>query len=352
MWFRQRNPSSTDREIFRMGSFRNRNRSKKTADESAGGKEPIAVASAPPTPLPNARTQRDDAISSSSSNSLPRSRSGRRPSVLSEEDDGGGGGGKEKNKALRADSKYKKNRVTKSQSRTRVAPDLKVEKPNSSKSNHHHHLAHHNSSGTNNSTSSTVNGQRKSSGDQTATATATLPQPKVVKRNTTLNFNALLRYKSFISGSTKKLTSADFERIRRKSLGDNGKVRRKSNPDSENTNANSKTNPNETNVKTNLHPTQQSVANSEKSNAVDGNDNVFDNINDNDGNNNNPHDEVDASSKHHHPQQRWTVDILSTNLENGIAVAVEDVNGTPPLPPRSKTAVVKKGRSKIKKKGF
>lgn len=281
MWFRQRNPPN-ERDSFRMGSFRNRIRPKKTAP-IADTKEPanVAVTTKPVTVAPVSRN-RDDV------SGLPRSRSGRRPSVLSDDDDGA----KEKNKALRSDNKYKKNRVTKSASRTRV-PDLKVEKSNSNK------------------TVNCVNGQRKLSSAQLIDPTPV--KAKQTQRNSTLNFNALLRYKSFISGSTKKLTPDDFERMRRKSLADTGKVRRKSNPDSENGNGTENECEAKTNEKNHLQPTQS--VESEKSI-----DDVFHSCGE---------DQVDDPQLVRFP----------ATSENGF-----DTSSNP--------TTVKKGRNKYKKKGF
>lgn len=243
MWFRQRGPAN-ERESFRMGSFRKRCGPKKPVS-NAENKESTTVTAIPkPSTVAPVVRNRDD------TNGLPRSRSGRRPSVLSDDDDGA----KEKNKALRSDSKYKKNRVTKSASRSRV-PDLKVDNKNCSKP------------------ANCVNGQRKLSTTPIIDPISPVKakQAKQTQRNTTLNFNALLRYKSFIygeRGSTKKLTSDDFERIRRKSLADSGKTRRKSNPDNDNVNEPDPEREPETvlNAKNHLQPTQSTE--SEKSDDV------------------------------------------------------------------------------------
>lgn len=202
MWFRPRSqPNENDRS--RVASFRNRIRSKKSVSKcETDAKDTNAAVVKPITATPN--RIRDD-----SSGYVLRSQSDRRLSLLSDDDDSA----KEKNKMLRVDQKYKKNRITKSSSRTKI-PDIKIEKKNSGKN-------------LNNNSDS----QRKNSTpliDPTSSVKA-----KTTRRNTTLNLNALLRYKSFISGSTKKLTSDDFERMRRKSLGDTGKIRRKSNPDAD-----------------------------------------------------------------------------------------------------------------------
>lgn len=206
MWFRPRSqPNDTERS--RVSSIRNRMRSKKSISKlDADGKD---VTTKPITVTPN-RYRRD-------SGDVLRSQSGRRLSLISDNDDDVTGT-KEKNKVLRTDQKYKKNRVTKSSSRTKM-PDLKIEKQSSGKMLN-----------SNNSSGSTGAGQRKLS---TPLIDPTSPVKAKARRNTSLNLNALLRYKSFISGSTKKLTSDDFDRLRRKSLGDTNKVRRKSNPDSD-----------------------------------------------------------------------------------------------------------------------
>lgn len=211
MWFRARSQQN-ENDHSRVASFRNRIRPKKSVTKCETDSKDHNTASAKPiTATPN--RIRDDG-----NGYVLRSQSGRRLSLLSDDDDNS----KEKNKMLRVDQKYKKNRVTKSASRTKI-PDIKIEKPNLSK---------------NSTNSSSCNSQRK-----TSTPLIDLTSPskaKTSRRNTTLNLNALLRYKSFISGSTKKLTSDDFERIRRKSLGDTGKIRRKSNPDTDKTNPKSK----------------------------------------------------------------------------------------------------------------
>lgn len=199
MWFRPRSQQN-DSDRFRVASIRNRMRSKKSISKcvDADTKESNGSVAKPVTATP-IRARDSDVL---------RSQSGRRLSILSDEDDGT----KEKSKALRGDQKYKKNRVTKSSSRTKV-PDLIVEKTSSNKS-----IAN-----------SCSNSQRKVSTPFVDPASPV--KTKTNRRNTTLNLNALLRYKSFISGSTKKLTPDDFDRLRRKSLGDTGKIRRKSNPD-------------------------------------------------------------------------------------------------------------------------
>lgn len=202
MWFRPRNQQN-DNDRFRVPSIRNKIRHRKSSTKNpvvdVENNEKSAIQS---TAVASSRRRDDMAVL--------RSQSARRLSLLlSDEDESG----KEKDKVLRTDHKYKKNRVTKSSSRTKI-PDLKVEKSNSGSS-------------ANVSTSNA----RKLSDPNDATKAAV--KVKTPRRNTNLNLNALLRYKSFISGSTKKLTSDDFDRMRRKSLGEINKSRRKSNPDNE-----------------------------------------------------------------------------------------------------------------------
>lgn len=226
MWFRPRSSQSNENDRSRVSSFRNRIRSKKSSSDK--DKEPNTVAAKKPiTSTPNRLTS-----DASSVGYVLRSQSGRRLSLLSASGDDDNDGTKEKNRTLRVDQKYKKNRVTKSSSRTKVMPVppppselIKSDKQNSGKT----------LNGSNNNNNN--NNQRKVSTpliDSSSASPAKAKAAKTTRRNTTLNLNALLRYKSFISGSTKKLTSDDFERLRRKSLGDTGKIhRRKSNPTSD-----------------------------------------------------------------------------------------------------------------------
>lgn len=189
MWFRPRSQHN-ESDRFRVPSIRNR--SKKAAAK-----------------LVDADSRDSLSIATSNGSTLQSPLVGRQHVALNVCDDDST---KEKNKVIRTDQKYKKNRVSKSSSRTKVH-DLKPDKsiPNKSANN----------------SSSCIN-QRKVS---TQLVDPIVSPKKPPRRNTTLNLNALLRYKSFISGSTKKLTHDDFERLRRKSLGETGTVRRKSNPD-------------------------------------------------------------------------------------------------------------------------
>lgn len=218
MWFRPRsqtNHETTDRS--RVSSIRNRIRSKKSISKNEAAinpdtKELNVTINKPITSTPNRIRDVAASVADGSSYVL-RSQSGRRLSLLCSDDDEST---KDKNKVLRVDQKYKKNRVTKSSSRTKVVPELKVEKPTVGKT-----------------PTNCVNNQRKLSTTPLFEPVTSPAKVKTTRRNTTLNLNALLRYKSFISGSTKKLTSDDFDRLRRKSLGDTNKVRRKSNPDTD-----------------------------------------------------------------------------------------------------------------------
>lgn len=145
--------------------------------------------------------------------SVARSQSGRRLSQMLGDD-----GDKEREKMLRTDHKYKKNRVCKSASRTKIADQL-VEK-----------VVPSDKIGMDKSGSSAANVSepkpRKLSIPSAADAKKTPAKVKSSRPNSNLNLNALLRYKSFIKGSTKKLTSDDFDRMRRKSLSEINKMQR------------------------------------------------------------------------------------------------------------------------------
>lgn len=191
MWFRQRSQQS---ENDRLRASNQRNRQRKSSS-----KIPRTVVNGD---TKDATAQQCNAItvtvtpsrSRSDCSTLVGAQSRRRMSLLSDEDNDIDENGKEKDKALRTEQKYKKSRITKSTSRTKI-PDSRP-----------------------------VN-------QQIFDNTAKSPTKTGKRRNTNLNLNALLRYKSFISGSTKKLTSEDFDRMRRKSLGETNKCRRKSSGD-------------------------------------------------------------------------------------------------------------------------
>lgn len=142
---------------------------------------------------------------------VTRSQSGRRLSQLLGDDVND----IEREKTLRTDHKYKKNRVCKSASRTKIADQLvekvataadKCDKPVAGNGNEK---------------------PRKLSIPTIADAKKSPAKGKNSRPNSNLNLNALLRYKSFIKGSTKKLTSDDFDRMRRKSLSEVNKTGRK-----------------------------------------------------------------------------------------------------------------------------
>lgn len=200
MWFRPRTQQN-ESDRFRMSSLRNKIRHRKSTPAEDGVDSSAALSKTPTSRV------RDEAIGA-----ILKSPSGRRLSMLSDDADSG----TSKEKVLLNDQKYKNNRITKSSSRTKV-PEIKIatEKPSAIK------VAANASSA----------GQRKKA---TENSTKTTPvKVKAARRNTNLNLNALLRYKSFISGSTKKLTPDDFDRLRRKSLGETNKVRRRSSTDTE-----------------------------------------------------------------------------------------------------------------------
>lgn len=234
MWFSSRSqPNDSDR--FRVSSIRNRMRSKKTTPKCAAAaidvtattsstesNETNTACHAKPTIAPVGvcccalqhpgqlvvgRNMAAVAIAAVAAATCPHCDNEAAASAAAAT--------KEKNKTLRVDQKYKKNRITKSTSRNKVH-ELKTDKQIPCKN-----VINNNS-------------QRKMSIpllDVPPTITVATPKKSSNRRNGALNLNALLRYKSFISGSTKKLTSDDFDRLRRKSLGDTNAVRRKSNPD-------------------------------------------------------------------------------------------------------------------------
>lgn len=189
MWFRPR-IQTNENDRLPVTKIRNRSRSKKSMSKCA-----------------DADSGESNIVIANSVTALPSHYNARRTSFSNHEEDDAA---KEKIKVLRSNQKYKTNRVTKSSSRNKIS-DLKVDKQTSSKT------ANDNCS----------NYHRKVSTPHIAYPIET----KTTRKNTSLNLNAFLRYKSFIGGSTKKLTSDDFDRLRRKSLGDSTKVRRKSNPD-------------------------------------------------------------------------------------------------------------------------
>lgn len=223
MWFRPRSQQN-DNDRFRMSSIRNKIRQRKSVpnapnvpnEDAVDGRNVNSSTSKKSTSTITVVTApsriRDEALGS-----VIRSQSGRRLSLLNTDDDDENEP-KEKEKVLRTDQKYKNNRITKSSSRTKV-PDIKIA------TDKHSTIKNIPANNGNNS------GQRKISAEN---STKTTPvKVKTTRRNTNLNLNALLRYKSFISGSTKKLTHDDFDRLRRKSLGETNKVRRRSSTDTE-----------------------------------------------------------------------------------------------------------------------
>lgn len=209
MWFRPGQHNESDR--FRVSSIRNRIRRRKTTANSIATKQSADGNSEDSVDRPNG-----DGPSSNNENAgvhllaagAVRSASGRRLSlhVASNHRTVIDPNAKtEKEKVLLNDRKFKSNRVTKSSSKSKMT-DLMDKTQNNVKSAQL-------SSGS----------PRKISAPMTLDASATNAKAKSARPNANLNLNALLRYKSFISGSTKKLTHEDFDRLRRKSLGENGK---------------------------------------------------------------------------------------------------------------------------------
>lgn len=184
MWFR---PGQMDTDRFRVSSFKNRMRRLKSPvkTESASNDEFDDESDVTKVPKTTIAADEDNLI-------IQRSPSGRR---LSKSD---------KEKILLTDRKFKNNRVVKSSSKGKIAD---LEKRDSLKGR---------------------NSNRKISAPPVldtveATATVIIAPKKNVRSHSNLNLNALLRYRL----SNKKLSHAEIDRIRRKSL--TSKVDKKTN---------------------------------------------------------------------------------------------------------------------------
>lgn len=212
MWFRPGQHSESDR--FRVSSIRNRIRRRKSATNPANkpnvdssNEDTIDNNNAHPPfsePSPSSRMKENENTGAHLAMGALRSASGRRLSLhatLNNRTAIDAAPKSEKEKVLLNDRKFKSNRVTKSTSKSKIA-DMIDKTQNSGK---------------------LPGNARKVSPSTALDAAATNSKPKSMRTNANLNLNALLRYKSFISGSTKKLTHEDFDRMRRKSLGENGK---------------------------------------------------------------------------------------------------------------------------------
>lgn len=217
MWFRPGQHNESDR--FRVSSIRNRIRRRKSTTnpakkQNADGSSEDIVEVNPFSELPSSATAKEN--ENAGVHVAPvgahRSASGRRSSLhaaLNHRTAIDANLKSEKEKVLLNDRKFKSNRIAKSSSKSKMA-DL-IDK------------TQHNVKSAQLSSASA----RKISAPTTLDAAANnnnSPKPKSVRTNANLNLNALLRYKSFISGNTKKLTHEDFDRLRRKSLGENGKL--------------------------------------------------------------------------------------------------------------------------------
>lgn len=242
MWFRPGQHNESDR--FRVSSIRNRiRRRKSTANPSkkqnADGSSEDIVEVNPFSELPSSATAKENEIAGIHVAPVGplRSASGRRLSLhaaLNHRTAIDANLKSEKEKVLLNDRKFKSNRIAKSSSKSKMA-DLIDKTQNNVKSSQ-----------------LSSSSARKTSAPITLDATANnnSPKPKSVRTNANLNLNALLRYKSFISGNTKKLTHEDFDRLRRKSLGENGKLngRRSSGADKKDTQKQTKSGKNGSNV--------------------------------------------------------------------------------------------------------
>lgn len=215
MWFRPGQHSESDR--FRVSSIRNRIRRRKSATNPANkpnvdscNEDTIDNNNANPfiEPSSSSRMKENENTGAHLAMGALRSASGRRLSLhatLNNRSAIDATPKSEKEKVLLNDRKFKSNRVTKSTSKSKIA-DMIDKTQNNGKL-----------------TQLGSGNARKVATSTALEATATNAKPKSMRTNANLNLNALLRYKSFISGSTKKLTHEDFDRMRRKSLGENGK---------------------------------------------------------------------------------------------------------------------------------
>lgn len=183
MWFRPGQQNDSDK--FGVSSIRNRIRRNKSGKETS-----ISI---------------DEPVNDSNKlKSNKKSKTIQSPSKIRSNRDKDDELAAEREKILLTDRKFKSNRVAKSSSKHKIA-DI-TDKQNITKIQ----------SQSTRKTSVIINSDNK----QNTNATI---KTKTGQIKSNLNINALLRYKSFISGSTKKLTSEDFDRLRRKSLSESTK---------------------------------------------------------------------------------------------------------------------------------
>lgn len=210
MWFLQGQHNENDR--FRVSSIRNRIRRRKSTSKSLSSD----TASSDTTDNSTNSLCVNTAASTNSKdenfgikmNTVLRSPSGRRLSIISSIHDKKLEKEIEKEKVLLTDRKFKKNRVMKSSSKSKMT-DL-TDKQNIAKNQ-----------------CGCGSARKISSPSMQDGKLIPLAKQKNIRPNSNLNLNALLRYKSFISSSTKKLTHEDFDRLRRKSITEPAKLGRK-----------------------------------------------------------------------------------------------------------------------------
>lgn len=201
MWFRPGQHSESDR--FRVSSIRNRIRRRKssTNKQNIDGNSQETVAN-------NGNPFDDPLLSSSAADNesgtnahltigAVRSTAGRRSSLHRATIDLKS----DKEKVLLNDRKFKSNRIMKSSSKSKMADLIDKTQYNAKTAQ-----------------SSSGSARKVSATTVPLDAPNNPPKQKNMRTNANLNLNALLRYKSFISGTTKKLTHEDFDRLRRKSL--------------------------------------------------------------------------------------------------------------------------------------
>uniref|UniRef100_A0A1B0D8S9 Uncharacterized protein n=1 Tax=Phlebotomus papatasi TaxID=29031 RepID=A0A1B0D8S9_PHLPP len=177
MWFRPGSSTNVDSDRFRVSSFKNRIRGRK-ASKSLSSEYPSV-------------SEEHDNVRSDKTQSVDEE-------LLSE--------CQNKEKILLTDPKYKNNRITKSSSKGKISAEI--------------------DSGKGKTLHVVVTGGRKISAPPVldpSKATASTANVHPVKKSNTrahsnLNLNALLRYT--LANANKRLSSEEFERIRRKSLSD------------------------------------------------------------------------------------------------------------------------------------
>ena len=124
-----------------------------------------------------------------------------------------------KDQVILTDPKYKSNRIEKSSSRTRVIPltSRKISAPPVMEHHHHQHKA----AGGSTSASSTGSGMSSTVGGAVVN---TVTPKKSTRSHSHLNLNSLYKSLLYAGGADKKLTSEDFDKMRKKSMSEVAKA--------------------------------------------------------------------------------------------------------------------------------